>query len=362
MDNQNSPELSLVVLVISRVMTAILYLLLSLCSVVAAVDFDLSRTVCNFKSQDPSFWEILNFMSPPEVVDAIKSTRFEENFPESSQVLQGMKDLLSGRMPILSFMSVGSWKVEYEQPISTFSFNDIYLLQENYAVVNTICNNFPGTPVLNQVCRCWTGTPYPSNSRSHHDAQWCLVKPSCSDRTLSAGYCNVPADTIRNSCIFLNTRGEAPKADFLSNHIKYARTVPTLSDWWSTVQSTFEAELSILSDNEALRSVDAHIHKVLSYIPSFPIVFLLGMYFVCNARDLAESEAVVNVMIAVYGLLLALIFLLYLLYRMSEKLISRYGGPVGPFVHIPVLLSMGSYMFTNPYIPNVIFHALIDFW
>lgn len=341
---------------------SIVYLLIAVESLAVAFDFDHSRTICNGKSQDPSFWEILNFMSPPEVVDAIKSVGIEDNFPDSAQVLEGVKGFLSGRMPLLSFMSVGNWKVEYERPISTFSFNDIFLLQENYALVNVICNNFGSTPVLNQLCRCWTGTPYSVDSRDHHDAQWCLVKPSCSDKSLSAGYCNVPADTIRHSCIFLNTKGNPPKSDFMAAHIKYSRTVPTLSDWLSTVQSSFEEELSIFKDSSSLKSFSDNVHKVLSNIPSFPIVFLLGVYVVCNARDLAESESIQNLMIAIYGLLLALIFLLYLLYRMSEKLISRYGGPVGPFVHIPVLLSMGSYMFTNPYIPNVIFHALVDFW
>eukprot|EP01034_Spumella_vulgaris_P032578 gene32578-40204_t len=87
-----------------------------------------------------------------------------------------------------------------------------------------------------------------------------------------------------------------------------------------------------------------------------------GTYITLSARDLAEDTTFQLFIVACYGLVLAFVFLGYGLYRTSDHLMKRYGGPLPSFVHIPVLLSSAGWLFSNPFLPNIVLTSLVAFW
>ncbi len=293
-----------------------LLLLMGLLIPVSCLDFSRSHSVCNTESLDPNILDIIGTL--------VSDASVNKHLQKSSENVGFFSNF---KLPIISFISNGEYRVQYENPsVRTFSFNDIYLIQENYASLNLVCDTFSGfLGPLNAYCGCGDGEPFDRTSNivmpNHHSAHWCLKKPSCSDKSVAQGHCDFPVDPLRSSCVLLNIHSDSASKDSLNRLVTYKRTVPTLGHTWETLtSSTSLSALGIsafLDEQQISYLVKAGevVGRVLSFLPRHLVLFLSGTYVVSNARDLAEQEPIQNVMIGLYGLLLAFIFLLYGLYR-----------------------------------------------
>eukprot|EP00428_Durinskia_dybowskii_P079105 CAMPEP_0170361982 /NCGR_PEP_ID=MMETSP0117_2-20130122/4091_1 /TAXON_ID=400756 /ORGANISM="Durinskia baltica, Strain CSIRO CS-38" /LENGTH=334 /DNA_ID=CAMNT_0010616373 /DNA_START=735 /DNA_END=1739 /DNA_ORIENTATION=- len=109
-------------------------------------------------------------------------------------------------------------------------------------------------------------------------------------------------------------------------------------------------------------SMGAYIAPVLSYVPLYGANMLLGYLIVANARDLADSSSMQLLMQAIYGLCFAFIVLGYVLFRMSKRVVGRYGGPLAELAHIPISFSILSMTLANPTILRSLQRAVWAFW
>lgn len=186
----------------------------------------------------------------------------------------------------------------------------------------------------------------------------------------------------------------------IQRSVAYKRVVPSLYDAWRTLagsdgdfRSHFKHSTFFAPDHpviKLLNTVDSHLIPALRYVPLYALNLLLGYAVVSNARDLADAPAVQVLMQGVYGLLLAFIVLAYVLYRwgplplylllptiapsmivaawcwslyrMSKRVVGRYGGPLAELAHIPISFSILSVTLANPAILRTLQRAVWAFW
>jgi hypothetical protein len=271
-------------------MKGFVFLIVGFVVSITALNLERGSSVCNVKSLDPTIMNIVSDVLPSKMLnDYLNSVvidfKSDKVYPWTS-AYGALMNLLSIRLPIISFISNGYFRVEYEKPMESFSFNDIYLIQENYASLNFVCNTFGNVlGSMSPICKCWSGQPYENilehqdPSVYHHKAQWCVIKPSCTDKSLESGYCTVPTDPIRNSCILLDTKNYLRTEDKHQSYedlVTYTRVIPTMDNVYTALSSLIPS-INVEKDS-LLARVNENFIKILSYFPTHLVLFLLGEF------------------------------------------------------------------------------------
>jgi hypothetical protein len=232
---------------------------------------------------------------------------------------------LSAQPSFLTWLTSGRYSIRFDEHIApNLSFMDIHILQENHIRLNPFCSlALPtGIPVISRLCHCDSAAQLQNSPwkafLSQNDiakmGSWGLRTASCTSRDLDSGRCDVTVDPLLRSCLLVThtattsnrnnkTNSHNQKNNFVdlfsfNAHIPNMKVVlPT--NWLRTACTEDE------------KTAKEFIAMLLSFIPFYFFNFLLGLFVLVHASDLAEHkvfQAMLQLFVGVFFGLFLLIF------------------------------------------------------
>jgi len=287
-------------------------------------------------------------------------------------------------LPIGSLVSDGIFHIS---AVSVSDADSIQLVQHNYASVNFFCGSEISKylwPVRAAICSCsgvWDqvlGTATTADaagaavdSNSH---EWCYIKDVCKGVKAGAD-CIVQVDPFRTACISYHTGTSAatsthggPGASFAS--IAYTRVTPMLdlnidfSVVWGAFGRWFDqtnvASQWILTEH-AFVMAGSVANTLTRYIPSYLWRTVVGLWLLHVAEELTNNTLFQYVLAAVFGVVLAVIWVVLVVYRTVEGIVKNSTPMFVPGLGLAVLGPLW-YAMRLDYVRNMLLSGLLGFW
>jgi hypothetical protein len=324
-------------------------------------------------------------------------------------------------VPIRSLFSTGLYTIDLRSN-DYVSFNDVYLLQQNYWSLSVICTaSWIPSVVKNAMCICVEGEDINSSRLTNRERQavvstlvdanagithtedermaaghWCVSSaPVCTSRNMN-DYCRVFVDPIRPSCIYIRheqtniLHHEGQLVTFnLSSY-----TVGEYVDKWT--QSSLSAHLTDTlkqqlnkNDDSAFRTklsdkyvklmnkIQTSKHagvirrsamQTLSFvlyafanIPVNVAIGALGFSILYVAEDLASSTSFQYTLTALAGVTLFVLVTAYALYTMTLRT-AKNSIPYAHIMLTPLFASLAVVPFTTEVFRNAVYYTALNFW
>jgi len=245
------------------------------------------------------------------------------------------------RLSFLTFLSKGEFNID----LSDVSFNDVYLLQQNYHSMNLICSiaSFAASKIgkddyIKGLCnnRCINGTtlnmanldlPEAATKNISKDS-WCYSK-ICSSKDINK--CISHIDPTRPACIW------APDqyGNNTNNPVSYKLVTPMLSHqisftYWLNLILDFNKKLYLNSfnlDKETIEMIDRNVENlgialdsIAGYIPLHLAKLIVGSYIFYVAHDMTSSSFTRYLIAILIGFAFALILVFYVVYQNGDNI------------------------------------------
>ena len=260
-------------------------------------------------------------------------------------------------VPVTALISDGEFLISGVQEPSS-----IQLIQRNYALVNTLCGLDISTylgPLRSTLCACWFGSDADADAdvNVNRSQEWCVVKDICENH----GSCTVQVDPFRAACI-----AYAPGA---LGSVSYDRRIPSIDIGSTDFQTTFGAlgkwidkKVNIPFGFEfSLHYVGGTVDYLGQYIPTYLFRMLVGLWLLSVADELSSNILFQYVLAAVFGVLLAIIWVLLVVYRTAEGLVKNSMPMFLPGLGVAVLGPIW-YVLSQNYIRSMVLTGLVGFW
>lgn len=349
-----------------------------------------SGLFCNDQKIEPSFLELLIDVMPEMEGIAIPSTieenlskikgafssvtlgstselpKLEENHPLRLAVeklkaagkvsSESIENLSRQEVPIMALISDGIFKIEGVE-----NSESMMMIQQNYASVNLICNgriaDYLG-PLRGIICSCWG-----AESMTEGSSQWCVTRHLC-EHTRRGSACEIKVDPFRTTCI-----SYTPSLSFKS--IDYSRVVP-MTDLSTGGEQGILGQIGALFEGVVpmlrpfglaakLQKADTIFDTLLAYIPSYLANTAMGIVLVSQADELAGSVLFQYLLAAVFGALLAVVWVLLALYRTTETMMKNSMPMFAPGLGALFIFS-SSWVLNQSSVRTMIVASALAFW
>ena len=281
-------------------------------------------------------------------------------------------------LPVGSLVSDGVFRLS-----GVSNPQSIRLIQHNYAIINLICSSdlagYLG-PARKALCSCWgradaanSPTSVAQNRAVNDNYEWCEVDDVCKG-VPQGGECIVPVDPFRMACISYNAGGDADiKAGGISasfTNVTYARVVPMVD---------LQMDISLLGSRLGrwidstgvvhkwvrmewpLQKICEVLHRCSTLLPVYLSRMVGGLWLLQVADDLSTNALFQYCLAAVFGLLLAVIWVVLVIYRTIEGLLKSSSPFFVPGLGIAVLGPLW-YAMRLDYLRNMLLTGILEFW
>ena len=264
-------------------------------------------------------------------------------------------------IPLRTLVASGQFSIDLARSNKQFSFNDVYLIQQNYHTSNFVCSiaGIRNSMLGSIFCTCGsnqedfrsagqtrTGPSMPElDAHLSQNSQWCIsVSPVCTSKSVGSN-CLVSIDALRTSCIWVRqpldlAKFHADQQNDNSNPLKseqlpvtYSLVIPTvgsslgslLLDLYGSILGLahkhvegFLASPRVQPFAPYFSHLDALSRQGIALVNSFPVslvAVLIGANLMVVADELAANAAFQFLFAGCGGLALFLAWVLYMLYR-----------------------------------------------
>jgi hypothetical protein len=278
--------------------------------------------VCQSNDLEPSILDIFRSIVPETVVKQFDSWKGRQT-PEQIDLIDSLASVFSAKFPLSTLVSNGRYNVSFGRSDIVFGFNSITLLQNPPWTSRWFCNSFrEKLYYLSFLCDCKYGYQYDGD-----DAQfsgYCVSKP-CTDRDFQRGSCDILVDPISSSCIIIDPVHYAHSDSYkLQAAVQYDQIIPTYS---SLLHHLVPPPVVDDSIGAIYREARQLADIMISAVPFYLINFIIGLFIVTYAEDLLEYDSMIVVMKTVYGIVVAFLLLMYVIYRYYLHPLSRTTPP-----------------------------------
>jgi len=300
-------------------------------------------------------------------------------------------------LPVGSLVSDGVFSISNVADASS-----IQLVQHNYASINLFCgsdlSHYLG-PVRTAICSCsgiWgqvlgSGSgSVPADAGLHGEAagagagsssshEWCYVTDVCKG-VKSGADCIVQVDPFRTACISYHTApGTSASAAATATHggpgasfasISYARVTPMLNlniDFgavWGAFGKWID-QTQVVSQwvrfESAFSVAGSFANKLTKCIPSYLWRTVVGLWLLQVAEELTSNTLFQYVLAAVFGVVLAVIWVVLVVYRTIEGMVKNSTPMFVPGLGLAVLGPLW-YAMRLDYVRNMLISGLLGFW
>lgn len=362
---------------------------------IVIVKFEAYRlcTQDNNLRSEPNIGEIIDSIVPKELFPNIpfESLKFPNLCSEDGnceslgnfqyRLLNVVGDSFQSSLHNLSSIEVDFMKVisdgifTIEMKSVPYTFNDIYLIQENYFSMNYICilGNYLG--FQNSIfCRCITGVPVSGkeigmSTYRENSANYCSMRP-CSDNAYRMGKCIVTIDPYRQTCINILAFGADDEQ--LSKHISYRLDIPNMSKIGTflrhvshsvqkNIENFQEKPEYLLAIVKMLHSCGNISDKLFSLIPQYLFNLIVGTILLSDADSIASSKIFQFFLVSTMGMILALAWIVVAITSTFSNTMKQY-VPYSQSGGIVASILMFSYFLKNSYLQTVFITELWKFW
>lgn len=320
-------------------------------------------------------------------------------------------------VPIFKFISNGLFTIN----TTAISYNDIFLFQENYYLLNIFCNlpiheSFRLYSVFRStMCHCyWNSGKLISgkelgliSNANYLDTSFCSYRP-CQGMYVINDYCQFKIDPFRKACVRIYSNdiyldeepselsctssnedtfdtsthlelphchpSESQRHSDYDNIVTYNHSIPYLSEFFDYMLQAIiiSHERNLLDEENRFNSkvtlVSLKLFSLFIYVsdviirftPVYVCNFFIGSYCYINSDSIAKSAYFQYGLVTLLGFILALMWMIFMFYKATSNLVYPY-VPLSN-VLLPVIFISGSMLsLGNDYL-NIIASNLYSFW
>jgi hypothetical protein len=247
-------------------------------------------------------------------------------------------------LPLQSMISDGLYTIDFSNQID-FSFQDVYVIQENYRTIKWICSYLSKLNLnylQSKFCHCYGSEDIQYNYWLHNNedpasqavykssspGQWCIsTYPICTSKSVGSN-CTVKVDPLRSSCILIKHHIDLSNTESLPK-IDYQLEIPTLgsftNDWLvKLADSHFDIDNLYQDGQEHNFSYTLQVifsktlgmlMYILDYTPVYLFLIFVGISILYEAEDLSSNPIFQYVIVALFGALILFFWVVFLFLR-----------------------------------------------
>ena len=273
------------------------------------------------KINEPSIEKVISIMFP---------------FPFISRYISNIINVFHNNkltiIPLKTLLDDAYFLIDFKDNIYTYTFNDIYLIQEKDSIQQYVCKKRVTRtllgPMLQQLCTyTYSNTsPLTSNSQftqsndnttlynnyttySSSSDNWVISnRPVCSSRLIN-NQCRVDINPLIASCIWIRDFESTSNSEVPA--VVYHTQLHTLNMTESLLPYT-----PYNTSNETIMLLPLrYLDNVLSYIPLYVVYAFVGVYLFINVDRLCMNSYLQYILLSVYTTIGYTLFMTYLTHR-----------------------------------------------